>query len=197
MIRKKVHKRCKNFSKNFSSNCSHGEVGSSLKVPLTFFGQPAETIPLEIQGKDQFVGFAKDLHPKVSIEIENPVLTTPLLFLRDLLKKSAQCPKMKKKKQNCSSLKCYLGHVECSLNIPVEKLEKKPETSSSLSKNDENFHLFSKTVFFQNDFIDTKNAVLTGRQNFSCSITGNDWKKVHKKCKNFSKNLLQKVTKEK
>ena len=34
---KKVNKRCKNFSKFFSSNCSHGEVESSLKAPLTFF----------------------------------------------------------------------------------------------------------------------------------------------------------------
>ena len=36
-----------------------------------------------------------------------------------------------------------------------------------------NFICFSKQFFLQNDFIDTKNAVLTGRPNFSCSITGN------------------------
>ena len=36
-----------------------------------------------------------------------------------------------------------------------------------------NFICFPKQFFRQNDFIDTKNAVLTGRPNFSCSITGN------------------------
>ena len=36
-----------------------------------------------------------------------------------------------------------------------------------------NFICFPKHFFLQNDFIDTKNAVLTGRPNFSCSITGN------------------------
>ena len=40
-----------------------------------------------------------------------------------------------------------------------------------------NFICFSKQFFLQNDFIDTKNAVLTGRPNFSCSITGNYPKK--------------------
>ena len=35
--------------------------------------------------------------------------------------------------------------------------------------------------FFQIDFIDTKKAVLTGRPNFSCSITGNDLKKSPQK----------------
>ena len=39
---KKVNKRCKNFSKIFSSKCSYGEVESSLKAPLNFFRQPAE-----------------------------------------------------------------------------------------------------------------------------------------------------------
>ena len=48
---KKVHKRFKKFSKIFSSESSHGEVESSLKAPLTFFGQPAEVFPLDIQKK--------------------------------------------------------------------------------------------------------------------------------------------------
>ena len=47
--RKKFHKKCKNFSKLFSSKCSYGEVESSLKAPLTFFRQPAELFPLDIQ----------------------------------------------------------------------------------------------------------------------------------------------------
>ena len=53
----------------------------------------------------------------------------------------------KNQKKNCSLLKCCFGHVKCSSNIPVEKIDKKPKLSCSLSKIDENFHLFSKTVF--------------------------------------------------
>ena len=64
-----------------------------------------------------------------------------------------------------------------------------------MSENYETFQLFSKTVLFQNDFIDTKNAVLTGRSNFSCSITGNDLKKspqkVQKLFKKFSSRSYQ------
>ena len=41
----------------------------------------------------------------------------------------------------------FFGRVDCSSNIPVEKFDKKPKTSCSLSKNEEKFHLFSKTVF--------------------------------------------------
>ena len=46
---KKVHKKCKNFSKLFSSKCSFGEVESSFKAPLIFFQQPAELFPLDFQ----------------------------------------------------------------------------------------------------------------------------------------------------
>ena len=49
MIWKKVHKRCKNFSKIFSSKVSHGDIESRLKAPLTFSGQPAKLFPLDIQ----------------------------------------------------------------------------------------------------------------------------------------------------
>ena len=59
------------------------------------------------------------------------------------------------------------------------------------------FICFPKQFFLQNDFIDTMNAVLTGRPNFSCSITGNDLKQSPQKMqKLFKKNFLQKVTKE-
>ena len=46
---KKGPQKCKNFSKKIPSSCSHGQVESSLKTTLTFFGQPAEIFPLEIQ----------------------------------------------------------------------------------------------------------------------------------------------------
>ena len=93
IIRKKVHKRCKNFSKLFSSNCSHGEVES----PADFFSRASRTFSARYSKKLQFVSFAKNFHPKVSIETENPVLTTRLLFCEFWSQKMAQCPKMKKK----------------------------------------------------------------------------------------------------
>ena len=55
-----------------------------------------------------------------------------------------------------------------------------------------NFICFPKQFFLQNDFIDTKNAVLTGGPNFSCSITGNypikSPQKMQKLSKLFSSN---------
>ena len=96
MILKKVHKSCKNFSKMFSSKSSHGDVESSMKAPLIFFGNQPNFFR-SIFKNYWFVSFLKEFHPKNSIETENPVLTTPLLFLPELVKKIAQCPKMKKK----------------------------------------------------------------------------------------------------
>ena len=88
------------------------------------------------------------------------------------------------------SIKCSYGHVECSFNKLAKKIDKRPKTSCSMSENDEKFHLFPKTVFFQNDFIDTKNAVLTGRPNFSRSITGNDLKKGPQKMQKLFKSFF-------
>ena len=116
-------------------------------------------------------------------------------FCENWSKKKSLCPK-KKKKQNCSSLKCYLGHVEFSSNNPVDKLEKKPETSSSVFENDEKFHLFSKRVFFKMILQIRRMQFWQAGQTFPAQLPEMIWKKVHKKCKNFSKNLLQEVTKE-
>ena len=63
-----------------------------------------------------------------------------------------------------------------------------------MSENDEKFHLFSRNFFFRNGFIDTKNAVLTGRPNFSCSITGNDLKKSPQKMQKLSKKVSSKCS---
>ena len=73
--------------------------------PANVFRTASRKISTRNSRKKQFVGFAKDLHPKVSIETENPVLTTPLLFLREFVKKIAQCPKMKKKIRNKAVLR--------------------------------------------------------------------------------------------
>ena len=114
-------------------------------------------------------------------------MTTRLLFCENWSETSLRVQTWKKNRnKNCSSIKCYFGHVECSSNIPVEILAKKPKTSCSLSKKDENFHLFSKTVFFsQNDCIDTKNAVLTGRLNFPAQLPELIRKKSTKSAKTF------------
>ena len=53
-----------------------------------------------------------------------------------------------------------------------------------------NFICFPKHFFLQNDFIDTKNAVLTGRPNFSCSITGNYPKKSPQKMQKLFKTFF-------
>ena len=70
-------------------------IRKQLESPADFYRQLAELFPLDIQKKQQFVIWAKNFHPKVSIETENPFLTTPLLFFRELVKNIAQCPKMK------------------------------------------------------------------------------------------------------
>ena len=74
---KKTNKRCKNFSKFFSSKCSIGEVESSLKALLTFYRQLAEIFLLDFPTKVTNCKFAekKNFHPKVSFENGNPVLT--------------------------------------------------------------------------------------------------------------------------
>ena len=61
---KKVNKRFKFFRKKFSSKCSHGEVESNLKAPLTFFRQPAEFFPLDIQKKTNS-NFSKRFSPEI------------------------------------------------------------------------------------------------------------------------------------
>ena len=53
-----------------------------------------------------------------------------------------------------------------------------------------NFNCFPKQFFFQKDSIDTKNAVLTGRPNFSCSITGNDLKKSPQQMQKLFKKIF-------
>ena len=67
-----------------------------------------------------------------------------------------------------------------------QKNRQEAEKFCSVSENGKKIHLFSKTVFFsKNVSIDTENAVLADRPNFSSSITGIDPKTVHKRCKLF------------
>ena len=95
MIRKKVHKRCKNFSKTFSSICSHGEAESRWEGLLTFFGHPAENFPLDIQKKTTF-RFSKTFSPESFHWNWESSFDNSATFLRELVKKIAQCPKMNK-----------------------------------------------------------------------------------------------------
>ena len=68
-----------------------------LESSADFFFDSQPNIFCSIFKKTTNVSFAKNFHPKASIETANTVLTTRLLFLRNLVKKIAQCPKMKKK----------------------------------------------------------------------------------------------------
>ena len=96
--KKSPQKMQKLFEKNFFKlfPCTGRK---QLESTADFFRTASRNNSARNSRKQQFVGFAKDLHPKVSIETENPVLTTPLLFFRELVKKFAQCPKIKKKSE--------------------------------------------------------------------------------------------------
>ena len=103
----------------------------------------------------------------------------------------------KNQKKNCSLLKCCFGHVKCSSNIPVEKIDKKPKLSCSLSKIDENFHLFSKTVFSSKWFYRYDECSFD-RPAKLFLLNYRKWseKRSTKTAKTFQKYFLQKVPKE-
>ena len=92
---KKSTKSAKTFQKIFFKKLPR-RCRKQLESHADFFRTASRNIFARNSRKKPFVGFAKDLPPKVSIETENPVLTTPLLFLRGLVKKIAQCPKWRK-----------------------------------------------------------------------------------------------------
>ena len=97
---KKIHKRCKKFSKIFSAKNSHGELESSFKAPLTSFSTASRIISARYSEKKHFISFLKDFHPKVSVETENPVLTTPLNFVSNFGQKNCPVSKNEKKISN-------------------------------------------------------------------------------------------------
>ena len=63
IIPKKVHKRCNNYSKVFSSKSSHGEVESSLKAPLCFLDSRPKIFH-SIFKKIKICKFCKKLSPE-------------------------------------------------------------------------------------------------------------------------------------
>ena len=68
-----------------------------LESLADFFRTASRKFSARYSEKEQFVIFRKKFHPKVSIETENPVLTTPLLFLRKMVKKLLSVQKWEKK----------------------------------------------------------------------------------------------------
>ena len=96
MIWKNVHKSCKNFSKLFSSESSHGDVESSMKARRTFFGEPAESFPLDIQTKT-ICKFCKKLSPESFHWNWEFSFDNSATFLARIGQKNSLCPKMKKK----------------------------------------------------------------------------------------------------
>ena len=71
-------------------------IKKQLESPADFFLDIRPKFFRSIFKNYHFVSFLKDFHPKVSIETENPILTTQFFF-ELMVKKIAQCPKMKKK----------------------------------------------------------------------------------------------------
>ena len=99
MIQKKVHKSCTNFSKIFSSKSSHGDVESSMKAPLIFFGnQP--NFSRSIVKKHWFASFLKEFHPKNSIETENPLFDNSATFFARFGQNYRSESKKEKKNRN-------------------------------------------------------------------------------------------------
>ena len=91
------------------------------------------------------------------------------------------------------SLKCSYGHVECSFNKQAKEVDMMPKTSAQCLKMIKIFFVFQNSFFSKNVSIDTENAVLTGRPNFTCSLTGIDPKKSTKNAKTFQNFFLQNV----
>ena len=189
---KKSLQKMQKLFKNISFKLFPWRGRKQLESLADFFRTASRKFSTRYSKTEQSVSFAKNFHPKVSNETENPVLTTPLLFLRELVKKIAQCPKMKKNLEiKLFFVKMFFfGHVECSSNIPVEKLDKKLKTSRSVSKNYEKFHLFSESVFSSKWIYRYKECSFDRPPNSSCSITGNDPKKGPQKMPKLFKNIF-------
>ena len=113
MIRKSPQKIQKLF-KNFFFGKFPWRGRKPLGKPADFFWTASRKFSTGFSKKEQFLGFPKDFHLKVSIETENLVLTTPLLFCENWSKKSLSVRNWKNFETKLSSLKFYLGHVECS-----------------------------------------------------------------------------------
>ena len=123
-----------------------------LESPAHIFWQPAEFFPLDFQ-KITVCKVSNRISPEKFPWNWESSLTTSLVFSENWSKISLSVHKGKKNsEQSCYSSECFMGHLECSSNIPVEKLDKKPTNSCSLFKNDEKFHSFFKTVFSSKRF---------------------------------------------
>ena len=95
LIRKKSTKMQKLF-KFFFCKMFLWRIRKQLESPADFFLDSRPKFFRSIFKNYHFVSFLKDFHPKVSIETENPLLPTPLNIFQISVKKTAQCPKMKK-----------------------------------------------------------------------------------------------------
>ena len=96
LIRKKSAKMQKLFKCVFCKMFLW-RIRKQLESPADFLLDSRPKFFRSIFKNQHFVSFLKDFHPKVSIETENPILTTQLIFFELLVKKIAHCPKMKKK----------------------------------------------------------------------------------------------------
>ena len=160
-----------------------------LESRAGFFRTASRKFSTRYSKTEQCVSFAKNFHPKVSNETENPVLTTPLLFLRELIKKSLSVQKWKKKSERkLFFVKMFFSDTSNAvLTCPSKNSTRSWKHPAHFLKIMKNFICFPNQFFLQNEFIDTKNAVLTGRRTLPAQLSEMIRKKIHRRCKNFSK----------
>ena len=127
---KKSPKKMQKLFEKFFVKLFPWRARKQLESPADFFRTASRNNSARNSRKRSICRFCKRLAPESLHWNWESSFDNSATFFARFGQKKCSVSKNEKKKQNCSSLKCYLGHVECSLNIPVEKLEKKPETSS-------------------------------------------------------------------
>ena len=175
MIRKKSTK-FKNFPNFFSSNCSHGEVESSLKAPLTFFRQPPEsflwkkkpvlneTFPYKIpkifcssSEKDWKNNLSKNFCLKsFSLDSQISFLITQLKFFPTRFPKKFRLLSKKIGKRYVLKTiflsKLFPWTRKMQFQPTRQKTDVRPKTSAQCLKMMKNFICFPKQFFLNNSF---------------------------------------------
>ena len=163
-----------------------------LESRAGFFRTASRKFSTRYSKTEQCVSFAKNFHPKVSNETENPVLTTPLLFLRELIKKSLSVQKWKKKSERkLFFVKMFFSDTSNAvLTCPSKNSTRSWKLPAHFLKIMKNFICFPNQFFLQNEFIDTKNAVLTGRRTLPAQLPEMIQKKGPQKMPKLFKNIF-------
>ena len=165
-----------------------------LESPADFFSDSQPKVFRSIFKKRTFCKFCKKISPEsFHWNWESSFDISATFFARVGQKNRSVSKNEKMWKQNCSPLKCYFAHVKCSSTSPSKNMTRSRTLPAHFLKMMKKFICFPNQFFIQNAFIDTKNAVLTGRPKFSCWITGNDPKNVPQKMQKRFKNIVFKL----